>query len=402
MLPRRLAPTLKRLAASFPIVAVTGPRQSGKTTLARALFADKAYVSLEDPQERAFAEEDPRGFLARFETGAVFDEAQRWPDLFSYLQGMVDTDRAPGRFVLTGSQQFGLLSGVTQSLAGRVGMTRLLPLSLQELPGVTADSPGLDALMLRGMYPALHTQPLLPEDWFASYVATYVERDVRQVLNVQDLSTFQRFLRLCAARTGQLLNISALAGETGISNTTARAWLSVLEASDLLFLLPPYHRNFGKRLVKAPKLYFVDTGLACWLLGIRDTETLTLHPLRGALFETLVVGDFLKSRLNAGQPPDLYFWRDNNGLEADLVFEAGGRLQPVEIKSGGTVTPDYIRAGQRSARFAGDEALQPWLVYGGDDAYERSGVRVIGWRGLPDVLAAARERRVTRGDLSPT
>lgn len=402
MLPRRLAPTLKRLAASFPIVAVTGPRQSGKTTLARALFADKAYVSLEDPQERAFAEEDPRGFLARFETGAVFDEAQRWPDLFSYLQGMVDTDRAPGRFVLTGSQQFGLLSGVTQSLAGRVGMTRLLPLSLQELPGVTADSPGLDALMLRGMYPALHTQPLLPEDWFASYVATYVERDVRQVLNVQDLSTFQRFLRLCAARTGQLLNISALAGETGISNTTARAWLSVLEASDLLFLLPPYHRNFGKRLVKAPKLYFVDTGLACWLLGIRDTETLTLHPLRGALFETLVVGDFLKSRLNAGQPPDLYFWRDNNGLEADLVFEAGGRLQPVEIKSGGTVTPDYIRAGQRSARFAGDEALQPWLVYGGDDAYERSGVRVIGWRGLADVLAAARERRVTRGDLSPT
>lgn len=402
MLPRRLAPTLKRLAASFPIVAVTGPRQSGKTTLARALFADKAYVSLEDPQERAFAEEDPRGFLARFETGAVFDEAQRWPDLFSYLQGMVDTDRAPGRFVLTGSQQFGLLSGVTQSLAGRVGMTRLLPLSLQELPGVTADSPGLDALMLRGMYPALHTQPLLPEDWFASYVATYVERDVRQVLNVQDLSTFQRFLRLCAARTGQLLNISALAGETGISNTTARAWLSVLEASDLLFLLPPYHRNFGKRLVKAPKLYFVDTGLACWLLGIRDTETLTLHPLRGALFETLVVGDFLKSRLNAGQPPDLYFWRDNNGLEADLVFEAGGRLQPVEIKSGGTVTPDYIRAGQRSARFAEDEALQPWLVYGGDDAYERSGVRVIGWRGLADVLAAARERRVTRGDLSPT
>src|SRR5690606_20929677 len=232
MLPRRLAPTLKRLAASFPIVAVTGPRQSGKTTLARALFADKAYVSLEDPQERAFAEEDPRGFLARFETGAVFDEAQRWPDLFSYLQGMVDTDRAPGRFVLTGSQQFGLLSGVTQSLAGRVGMTRLLPLSLQELPGVTTDSPGLDALMLQGMYPALHTQPLLPEDWFASYVATYVERDVRQVLNVQDLSTFQRFLRLCAARTGQLLNISALAGETGISNSTARAWLSVLESRD--------------------------------------------------------------------------------------------------------------------------------------------------------------------------
>ncbi|MGY0634043.1 ATP-binding protein [Luteimonas sp. A478] len=383
-LPRALAPTLLRLAQGFPVVAVTGPRQSGKTTLARELFPDKAYVSLEDPQERAFADEDPRGFLARFEQGTIFDEAQRWPDLFSYLQGMVDADRTPGRFVLTGSQQFGLLSGVTQSLAGRVGMTRLLPLSLQELPAARDDALGLDGLLLQGMYPALHTQPLLPADWFASYVATYVERDVRQVLNVQDLSTFQRFLRLCAARTGQLLNVSALAGETGISNHTARAWLSVLEASDLVFLLPPYHRNFGKRLVKSPKLYFVDTGLACWLLGIRDAETLALHPLRGAVFETLVVGEFVKSRLNAGLPPDLYFWRDNNGVEADLVFEVDGRLQPVEIKSGATVTSDYIRAGQKAGRFAGEEALMPWLIHGGNDAYERSGVRVMGWRSLGD------------------
>ncbi|MGY0560275.1 ATP-binding protein [Luteimonas sp. A277] len=383
-LPRALTPTLLRLAQGFPVVAVTGPRQSGKTTLSRELFPDKAYVSLEDPQERAFAHEDPRGFLARFEQGAIFDEAQRWPDLFSYLQGMVDADRTPGRFVLTGSQQFGLLSGVTQSLAGRVGMTRLLPLSLQELPAARDDALGLDGLLLQGMYPALHTQPLLPADWFASYVATYVERDVRQVLNVQDLSTFQRFLRLCAARTGQLLNVSALAGETGISNHTARAWLSVLEASDLVFLLPPYHRNFGKRLVKSPKLYFVDTGLACWLLGIRDAETLALHPLRGAVFETLVVGEFVKSRLNAGLPPDLYFWRDNNGVEADLVFEVDGRLQPVEIKSGATVTSDYIRAGQKAGRFAGEEALMPWLIHGGNDAYARSGVRVMGWRSLGD------------------
>lgn len=386
MFPRTLTSTLQRLSDGFPIVAVTGPRQSGKTTLARKLFADKPYVSLEDPQERAFASEDPRGFLARFSGGAVFDEAQRWPDLFSHLQGMVDADRVPGRFVLTGSQQFGLLSGVTQSLAGRVGMTRLLPLSLAELPAARIKALGLDELMLRGMYPALHAQDLQPADWFASYVATYVERDVRQVLNVQDLSTFQRFLRLCAARTGQLLNISALAGETGISNHTARAWLSVLEASDVVFLLPPYHRNFGKRLVKSPKLYFVDTGLACWLLGVRNIETMRLYPLRGAVFETLVVGEFMKSRLNAGQPPDLYFWRDNNGLEADLVFEMDGQLQPVEIKSGSTVTPDYIRAGQKAGRFAGEEALPPWLVHGGDDAYERSGVRVMGWQSLRDSL----------------
>jgi predicted AAA+ superfamily ATPase len=277
MLPRALTPTLQRLSASFPVVAVTGPRQSGKTTLVRKLFADKPYVSLEDPQERAFAGEDPRGFLARFRLGAVFDEAQRWPDLFSYLQGMVDTDRAPGRFVLTGSQQFGLLSRVTQSLAGRVGMTRLLPLSLAELPASRVKALGLDGLMLRGMYPALHAQDLQPTDWFASYVATYVERDVRQVLNVQDLSTFQRFLRLCAARTGQLLNISELAGEAGISNHSARAWLSVLEASDLVFLLPPYHHNFGKRLVKSPKLTLsiLAWPLGCWVSGMSKPSVCT-------------------------------------------------------------------------------------------------------------------------------
>jgi predicted AAA+ superfamily ATPase len=295
---------------------------------------------------------------------------------------MVDVDRSPGRFVLTGSQQFGLLSGVTQSLAGRVGVTRLLPLALGELPAVDVENLGLDGLMLRGLYPALHAQPVTPHDWFASYVATYVERDVRQVLNVQDLSTFQRFLRLCAGRTGQLLNLSALAGEAGIAQTTARAWMSVLQASDLVYLLPPYHRNFGKRLVKSPKLYFVDVGLACWLLGIRSVDVLDLHPLRGALFETWVMSEFLKARLNAGQPPDLYFWRDNNGLEADLVFELAGRLQTVEIKSGQTVTPDYVRAGRKAARFADGEALPPWLIYAGKEGYERSGVSVMGWQAL--------------------
>jgi len=385
MFARQLSQTLNRLAAAFPVVAVTGPRQSGKTTLTRAVFADKPYVSLEDPIERAFAEEDPRGFLARFADGAIFDEAQRWPDLFSYLQGLVDADRRPGRFVLTGSQQFGLLSGVTQSLAGRVGLTRLLPLALAELPLDNSARLDPDALMLRGLYPALHAQTIAPADWYASYVATYVERDVRQLLNVQDLSSFQRFLRLCAGRCGQLLNLSALAGEAGISHGTARAWMAVLEASDLVYLLPPYHRNFGKRLVKTPKLYFVDVGVACWLLGIRSADVLALHPLRGALFETLVTGEFLKTRFNRGQAADLYFWRDNNGLEADLVFEVAGRLQTVEIKSGRTITPDYIRAGQKSARFANTEALMPWLIYGGDQSYERSGVKVIGWRSLADL-----------------
>jgi hypothetical protein len=387
MLQRNLTSTLQRLSASFPVITITGPRQSGKTTLARSVFDDKPYVTLEDPIEREFAIEDPRGFLARFASGAVFDEAQRWPDLFSHLQGMVDNDRQAGRFILMGSQQFGLLAGVSQSLAGRAGVTRLLPLAAGEIPGVTSGEIAINTLLLKGGYPALHTQTVQPQDWFASYVATYVERDVRQVMNVQDLTTFQRFLRLCAGRTGQLLNLNGLANETGVSQATVRAWMSVLESSGLVHLLPPYHRNFGKRLVKTPKLYFLDTGLACWLLGIRSEEVLTLHPLRGELFETWVVSEFLKARYNAGLPADLYFWRDNNGVEADLLFESGTGLQAVEIKSGQTVTSDYIKAGQRAAAFAGGEALIPWLVHGGEDNYQRSGVTVIGWRQLAAKLA---------------
>jgi len=258
-----------------------------------------------------------------------------------------------------------------------------LPLALDEFPALPA-SP--DLLIGAGGYPAIHAQGIVVADWFPSYVATYVERDVRQLLGVQDLSAFQRFLRLCAGRSGQLLNLAALAGETGIAHSTARAWLSILEASYIVQLLPPYHRNFGKRLVKTPKLYFVDTGLACWLLGICSAAQLALHPLRGALFETLVVGEFFKARFHAGRAGDLYFWRDNGGNEADLLFEVDGGLQTVEIKSGATVTPDYIRAGLKSAHFAGGEARMPWLIHGGADSYVRSGVEVIGWRDLPQAL----------------
>nr|WP_242664267.1 ATP-binding protein [Chlorobium sp. N1] len=366
---------------------MTGPRQSGKTTLARSVFSDKPYVSLEDPDERAFAMEDPKGFLRRFASGAVIDEAQRWPELFSWLQGAVDSDPEPGRFVLTGSRQFGLHAGISQSLAGRAAVTHLLPLALSEIPQAKMAETALDAVMMTGGYPALHARRIDPGDWFAGYVATYVERDVRQVLNIQDLSAFQRFIRLCAGRSGQLLNLNALGGEAGVSHSTARSWLSVLEASYLVHLLPPYHRNFGKRLVKSPKLYFLDVGLASWLLGIRTPETLMLHPLRGALFETLIVGEFLKDRYNRGLPPDLFFWRDNNGAGSDLVFEAGMKLQPVEIKSGGTVTSDYLRAGRRSGRFAGEEAGSPWLIYGGEESYRRNGVEVIGWRQIGSRIA---------------
>ena len=380
MIYRKLTATLQRLAKTFPVIAITGPRQSGKTTLAKAVFADKPYITLEDPAERAFALEDAKGFLHRFRDGAIFDEAQRWPDLFSYLQGMVDEEPIPGKFILTGSQQFGLLAGVSQSLAGRVGMTALLPLSISELPAASQSSLSLDTLLIKGSYPALHVRDISPADWFASYIATYIERDIRQVLRVHDLSVFQRFVRLCAGRNGQLLNLNALAGETGVSQKTARSWLSVLESSYIVHLLPPYFRNFGKRLIKTPKLYFLDQGLACWLLGIRSHEHLALHPMRGAIFESFIISEFLKSRYNRGLPPDLYFWRDNNGLEADIVFERGTKLQPVEIKSGQTITGDSIRAGLKAARFAGEEALQPWLIYAGDDSYERNGVTIMSWR----------------------
>jgi uncharacterized protein len=382
MFERQLKSTLERLSRQFPVLAITGPRQSGKTTLARMMFADKAYVSLEDPAERAFAIEDPRGFLTRFADGAVFDEAQRWPDLLSYLQGIVDADRLPGRFVLTGSQQFGLLAGISQSLAGRVGMCNLAPLAFDELPNDQRKGLSLDQWMLKGGYPGLYSTPAQTQDWFASYVATYLERDVRQLTRVLDLGLFQKFLKLCAGHTGQLLNLSALAGDTGVTQNTAKAWLAVLEASYIVHLLPPYHRNFGKRLVKSPKLYFLDTGLAAWLIGIRATEQLALHPSRGALFETLVVSEALKSRYNVGTPADLYFWRDNNGVEVDLVFESSRGIETMEIKSGSTVTSDTISAGQKSTRFANGAAQHPCVVYGGDESYLRSGVEMVGWRAL--------------------
>jgi len=373
------------MAKQFPVVAVTGPRQSGKTTLVRQLFGDKPYVSLEDPVELTFAQTDPRGFLRRFAQGAVFDEAQRWPDLSSHLQGLVDTDRTPGRFVLTGSQQFTLMAGITQSLAGRIGLAQLLPLALSEIKlGISND---LYTHLWRGAYPALwQTERTVMDanDWFGAYVVTYIERDVRQLLQVQNLSTFQRFVRLCAARTGTLLNLVALATDAGISHTTARQWLSVLESSELLFLLQPYHRNFGKRLVKTPKLYFTDTGLAAWLIGIRDPQLLALHTLRGALFETWVLNEFRKFRLNRGLPTDLYFWRDNNGLEADLVFETESGLQCVEIKSSQTITPDLVRAGQRASRFVSEPVPAPWLIHGAPENYTREGVRCISWQRFAD------------------
>jgi uncharacterized protein len=379
MLPRLIAPTLQRLGQGFPVLVITGPRQSGKTTLARALFASKPYVSLENPDEREFARADPKQFLARFTQGAVIDEVQRSPALLSWLQQRVDEQRRMGEFVLTGSAQFDLMAGITQSLAGRVGRAELLPLSGAEL-GRELLPARMEAALLKGSYPALFDRQLSVEDWAPNYVATYLERDVRQLLGVRDLSTFQRFLRLCAARSGQLLNLTALGADCGITSVTARQWMSVLESSYLVTLLPPYHANFGKRLVKTPKLYFLDVGLMAWLLGIRDANQLASHSARGALFETWVVSEVIKWRFNAGRPAELYFWRDSLGHEVDLVLETPQGLQAIEIKSGSTFASDWPAAAVKFAALAGPQARQPMVVYGGSGQYQRQGCLAVGWR----------------------
>lgn len=379
LVPRAAEPTVRSLTKGYPVVAITGPRQSGKTTLVREMFADRPFVSLEDLDERALATDDPRGFLARFPDGAVLDEVQRAPDLFSYLQTRVDDDGRTGLFVLTGSQQFDLLSGISQSLAGRVALVRLLPFALSELHEPARAPARLEDLLFQGLYPPIHDRGLDPAVWYGSYVRTYVERDVRQMVNVRDLAAFQRFVRMCAGRCGQLLNLSSLGDDCGITHNTARAWLSVLEASYLVYLLRPHHRSFDKRLVKSPKLYFYDPGLAAWLLGVQTPDQLATHPLRGGLFETWVVSELLKARYNRALEDNLYFWRDHSGHEVDLLIDRGTELVPVEVKSGQTVNRDFFTGLERWRKIAGEAAGRGWVVYGGDRRESRAEVEVVPW-----------------------
>lgn len=373
MIYRQAEIELRTLSSQFKAVAVIGPRQSGKTTLVRLVFKDKPYANLENPDIRKFAIEDPRGFLANYPEGAVFDEIQRVPELFSYLQQILDDSTTNGLFILTGSNNFLLQENISQSLAGRVGYLFLLPLSLQE---INRPEISINELIFTGGYPALYNGTTEPTKWYPNYIRTYIERDVRLIKNITDLYAFERFLRLCAGRIGQLLNMSSLAVEVGVDVKSISSWIGILETSFIVFRLQPYHANFNKRIVKMPKLFFYDTGLAVALLGVENALQLNLHPFRGSLFENLVIVDFLKKRYNAGKSNNLFFWRDNVGNEIDLLIEDGNKLLPVEIKSGQTITNEYFKGINFWNKMTQTEG--GIVVYGGDMMQRRSnGIAVV-------------------------
>ncbi|MEZ0329685.1 MAG: ATP-binding protein [Dissulfuribacterales bacterium] len=376
---------LLRFAGQYPVVTITGPRQSGKTTLCRKVFGNKKYLSLENLDTRQFAKEDPRGFLAGISDGAVLDEVQHAPDLLSYIQTIVDERQKNGLFILTGSQQFEVTNTINQSLAGRTAILKLLPFSLEEL-GIHASGITIDKLMLTGFYPRIWKDGLDPAHAMASYIETYVERDIRQLVHIKDLTLFQRFLKLCAGRIGQLLNLNSLASDCGISHQTARNWLTLLEASYILFRLPPYFTNISKRLVKSPKLYFYDVGLASHLLGLENENHISRDPLRGSLFENMVIVEAIKYRLHRGRRPNFYFFRDSNGNEVDLLINIGPEFYPIEIKAGMTINRDYFKGLDYFARFFSTPHGRG-LVYGGDESQQRSNVSICPATSFYELLA---------------
>lgn len=379
MLERIAASKLQHLAQSFKAVAVTGARQTGKTTLVREIFRDKPYVSLENPEQRQFALEDPKGFLSNYPNGAIFDEVQRTPDLFSWLQEILDNSREKGQFILTGSNNLLLQQSISQSLAGRVGYLNLLPFSIEELDNGGWLPKTDEEQMWKGGYPPVYDQKISPNDWCPNYIRTYLEKDVRQIRNITDLLIFERFLKLLAGRSGQELNYSALAVETGVDLKTIQSWIGILESSFIIHLLPPHHRNFNKTIVKRHKVYWLDTALLCHLIGIRQPEQIAVHPLRGAIFETMVVNEMVKVRTQHALPPDLYFWRDKTGHEIDLVIDRNDHLIPVEIKAGQTISKEFFKNLKYWQNLSGAKEL--YVLYAGLTEQHRSdGSHVLPWR----------------------
>ncbi len=380
MIKRNLLTELLQSAKEYPIVTITGPRQSGKTTLAKSAFPHLDHVNFERPDLRAQFDEDPSAFISKYSQGAIFDEIQWVPEICSWLQDLVDKNPQPGRFVLTGSQHFGLSNQVTQSLAGRTAILELLPFSMDEMEQGNFLDQDLNTVLLSGAYPPVHDRALRTYRWYSDYLATYLERDLRQLAAIQDLSVFQRFLKLAAGSVGQLFVASRLAGDLGIDQKTIEKWTSLLETSYLAVRIPPFHTNLRKRLTKSPKFYFHDTGLVCHLLGIIEPGQLENHPLRGAIFENWVASELLKETANLGQRPNLSFWRTYDGQEVDFLREHGNKLELIECKSGQTVHPRFLGPLKRVRRLFENHNTQSFLVHGGSDEVELSQVKIIPWR----------------------
>ena len=384
MIKRVIQDKIKQLTEKFPVISVTGPRQSGKTTLIKSMFPDWHYESLEDPDTRLFALSDPRKFLDAGKK-MIIDEIQRAPDLFSYIQSITDNENINGQYIISGSQSFLLNQHISQSLAGRVAILNLMPLSLIELReyGITIDK--YEKLLYQGFYPRLYDRKIDPVDFYPNYIQTYIERYVRLLQNIHDLTLFIRFLKLCAGRIGQLLNLNSLANDCGVSPNTAKSWISVLEASYIVFLLQPHFKNFNKRLVKMPKLYFIDTGLASSLLEIKSENQLSSHYLRGVLFENLIISEFIKTRLNNGLRNNCYFWRDNKGIEIDCIIENGNMLTPIEIKSGLTFNHDFFRNLNWWNKLTGNLNKNSFVIFGGDSSRDTKDGTLLSWRDISRV-----------------
>lgn len=386
MIPRLLLNPVKKAVKSFPIIGIVGPRQSGKTTLVKQLFPKYDYINLEQLDTRRFATEDPRGFLSRFNNHVILDEIQRVPDLFSYLQAHVDNRKENGQFILTGSQHFLMMKSITQSLAGRIGLFNLYPLSYEELHGAGIQEADVAVQILKGGYPRLYDQKVSPSLWLSSYIQTYLDRDVSLLSQIENLNAFEKFVHLVAGRTGQLLNLSSLGGEVGVTHNTIKSWMSLLQTSGIIFLLQPYYANISKRLNKTPKLYFIDSGLACHLLGIHTKDQLLTHPLYGSLFETFIVSEFMKFFANKGIDQDMFFWRDQQGTEADIVIVEGNKARLYEIKSAQTIAADAFTKLE-TIRKVISQKVSLNLVYGGDDTQSRTRGNVIGWKSIFEHLS---------------
>lgn len=386
MIPRQLFEKAKTLLSQYPLLALTGPRQSGKTTLAQFLCPDYQYINLELTENRDFAVTDPHGFLQTYQKGVILDEVQTVPELFPYLKHYTDKRGIVGEYILTGSQNFLLLEKITQSLAGRVALLQLLPLSLSELALANIAPNEAEKFILTGGYPRIYDKNIAPSDFYPSYISTYIERDVRQITKITDLRLFRQFLAICAGRAGQLVNFSEISNILGIDHKTVKSWIGLLEASYIIYLLPPYYRNFDKRIIKSPKLYFYDTGLACSLLNIQDENQLNTHFAKGALFENMIIIELLKQYIGDTKNPAFYFWQDSNMREIDLLIEESNRLKTIEIKAGKTLNNDFFKNLNMFKEVAKSENISSFLIYGGDMAQTRSYANVLPWNQVNNIV----------------